>query len=239
MRVRSPSYPAIDLKVAIDRAKILYEKERSSPVPIDVVLQHWGYKKGSGGGMVQVAALKKFGLISDEESGDDRKIRISKLAKDILIPHSETERQEAINRAAHLPSIYQEIHKKYPDGLPSDQTLKAFLIKERNFNDNSIDDFIKVMKATFSFAGVKSDDIMSESEEEKQPKPLDFEKLFRLPKNEMNQHKPERLTLGITLPTDGNVILEVPRKISEDGLTLLKVWIDACWKKLEVSDSQD
>lgn len=243
-RVRSPSYPAIDLKEAIERTDMLYKHERSSQIPVDVVLGHWGYSKGSGAGLVQIAALKKFGLLSEEGSGDDRQVQITKLAKDILIPHSEEERSAAILKAATLPSIYKEILHRYSDGLPSDQTLRAYLVKEREFNDNAIREFIKIMKATFSFANVVPGDIIDDVEDdasgengvEKSKVPTIASIFGQFGK--VNPPKPDRLTLGITLPTDGNVVLEIPRTISEDGLALLKVWIDACWKKLEISDQK-
>ena len=68
-RLRSPGYPLIDLKEAIHKAKILWEKDKSNPIPKKVAYEHLGYQsKGGYAGRI-TAALKHFGLIL-ESRGD-------------------------------------------------------------------------------------------------------------------------------------------------------------------------
>ena len=83
-RERSPSYPAIDLEDALEKARILYEAERRNAASISVMVEHLGHKSGSGLGAVIIAALKKFGLIVDEGSGNRRKVRLSEEALKII-----------------------------------------------------------------------------------------------------------------------------------------------------------
>ena len=40
-RGRSPSYPAIDLKIALQRSYTLYEIERNHATPVETILAHW------------------------------------------------------------------------------------------------------------------------------------------------------------------------------------------------------
>src|SRR5207249_11431587 len=60
---RSPSYPGINLEEAIERAKIIYERERRHETAENTILEHWGYKPKSGAGIMTLAALKAFGLL--------------------------------------------------------------------------------------------------------------------------------------------------------------------------------
>ena len=79
-RHRSPSYPAISIAEAIDRARTLYHAERQSPTPRETVVEHWGYKANSSAGHTTLSALKKYGLIAYEGSGNNRKARLTDLA---------------------------------------------------------------------------------------------------------------------------------------------------------------
>jgi len=46
-RLRSPAYPGINLKLAVNRATELYQQEHTHAAEPDVVLGHWKYAKGS------------------------------------------------------------------------------------------------------------------------------------------------------------------------------------------------
>src|SRR5207247_11067215 len=73
-RVRSPSYPGIDLEEAIKRAQEFYNFEKRSAASIEVAVKHWGFNPNSGGGYVLIAALKAFRLMFDNGSGHARSV---------------------------------------------------------------------------------------------------------------------------------------------------------------------
>src|SRR5689334_3352156 len=81
---RSPSYPGIGLQEAIERARIIYRAENRHSAAIDTILSHWGYRSGSGLGLVVLAALIKFGLLADEGSGKGRHARLTEDALKII-----------------------------------------------------------------------------------------------------------------------------------------------------------
>jgi hypothetical protein len=169
---RSPSYPGIGLQEALSRARTLYEHERQNTAPIDAILHHWGYKPKSGGGLVVVAALKKFGLLADEGSGDARRARLTPLALDILLDPREDspQRQQAIRQAAMAPTIHREILQRYPDGLPSDATLAFFLTREREFTEAGAQDLIGELRGTLVFARMTGNgDSVSRQDEDTPP----------------------------------------------------------------------
>ncbi|HEX8646593.1 MAG TPA: hypothetical protein VF715_06805 [Thermoleophilaceae bacterium] len=153
---RSPSYPSVGLADALDRALVLYQHERDNPAPVDTILGHWGYSPKSGAGLVVVAALKKFGLLADNGSGDTRTGQLTPLALDILLDSREDspERQAKIQQAAQAPTIHREILERHPNGLPSDANLAFYLTRERGFTEGAARDLIAQLRGTLEYAGL-------------------------------------------------------------------------------------
>lgn len=151
---RSPSYPAIDLKSALDRARLLHRAEGKNRAAIDTILAHWGYKPGSGMGMVVAAALKKFGLLVDEGSASTRRARLSDQALRILLDERENsgDRAKLIREAALKPLVYRDLWTRYQGDLPSDATIKHELIFDKGFSERGATEFIGPFRDTIAFA---------------------------------------------------------------------------------------
>lgn len=172
---RSPAYPAIDLKSAIERARQFYSAEKRAAANVRVAAEHWGYKFSSSGGKQVIAALLAFGLMEDEGSGEQRKVRLTDLALRIILddrPDSK-DRDDAISRAAMLPKIHQEILTKWPT-LPSDANLRHYLVLDRKFNENVVSDFIRELRNTILFAKITEYDNISPYFEDKRETPIDL-----------------------------------------------------------------
>ena len=153
-RVRSPSYPALNLETAIERARDIYDNEKRHAAPVAVVAKHWGTTITNSSGLRGIAALKQFGLIVEEGSGDDRHVRLTDRALDILIPQSRNspDQQQAIRDAALSPKIHKKLWDHYRGHLPSDESLKAYLIRQHEFNDTHVQGFVKQIRETVAFA---------------------------------------------------------------------------------------
>src|SRR4051794_11328656 len=82
---RSPSYPNIPLDIALERARVMYREEGRRAVPVPALVVHWGYSPKSSGGLLTVAAMKKFGLLEDQGSAELRKASLTPLAMRILL----------------------------------------------------------------------------------------------------------------------------------------------------------
>lgn len=158
-RGRSPNYPGIDLRQAIERARVLYEQERKNETPASMVLRHWGYMPKSGGGLVVLAALKKFGLLIDQGEGEQRTVKLTPEALDIIEDPRENspDRDQLIRAAALLPPIHKELWEKYEGEFPSDTTFKWQLMKEKAFTDGGAEEFISQFKRTIAFANLTND----------------------------------------------------------------------------------
>lgn len=159
-RERSPSYPAISLAPAVEKAKDLYRVEKGYPTPIDTILKHWGYRPKSGAGLVAVAALLKFGLLEDEGSGSARKAKVTELAQRIIRDTREesADRDRLLREAAFRPQIHQELWERFGSSLPSDSNLQHMLIFEYGFTEGGAAEFIRQFKATIVFARLGDDE---------------------------------------------------------------------------------
>ena len=155
-RTRSPAYPYIALPNALEKAAVLWQVEGRHAAAVNVAMQHWGYKEDSSTGYSCVAALKKFGLVDHEGMGDTRQVKLSGLALTILLdkdPDSDA-RREALQTAALGPRIHAELWERYGTELPSDPSLKRYLVQERGFNEAAVNELLDEYKQTMIFAGL-------------------------------------------------------------------------------------
>jgi hypothetical protein len=152
---RGPSYPFISLQEAIARARKFFDAEGKNAAPVAAAVEHWGYAAKSSGGRQTVAALLQFGLLRDEGSGDTRKVALSKMGLDILLREAGSQEQrEFIANAARQPKLYRELLTNYSGGLPSDATLRHYLIASKDVPSAAVDGLIKNFRATAAFAGL-------------------------------------------------------------------------------------
>ncbi len=154
-RTRSPAYPSIDLRTAVERAGVLWREEGRHPTAVNVAMTHWGYKAESSTGFQTVAALKKFNLVESEGgTGEDRLIKLSPIALTILQEDDAppAERQAALRVAALGPRIHAELWDRFGTELPSSPSLRRFLVMEKAFNESVVDHLIEEYRATMAFA---------------------------------------------------------------------------------------
>lgn len=157
---RSPAYPFVALDLAIDRARAFWAKENRHSARIAVAAGHWGYKGKSSGTLLTVSALKQHGLLEDDGSGAERTVKISELARQIIldeVPDS-PQRVAAIKRSALTPKLYADLWRKWGAALPSDESFRTFLRLDEHFNDAAAQAVLKNYKATLTFAKMAASD---------------------------------------------------------------------------------
>ena len=156
---RSPGYPMMSLEEAIQRANILWDKDKNNPIPLKAVYEHLGYKTEGGYGGRVLAAMKHFGLIY-EKQGD---INLTDEAVDLAIHEASDEKYiETIKKLALKPAIYERIFNDYNGNLPSDSTLKIKLIKDYEFNPDKVNSFLSDFRRTIEYARVDESNIVGE-----------------------------------------------------------------------------
>lgn len=210
-RERSPNYPGIDLGEAIGRAEALRKKEGGRHFfPVKAAFEHWRYRPMSGGGMMRLAALKHFGLLIEQGTGEQRQVRLSDLALRILLDDiaDSPDRLKALQEAALKPTVHAELWEEFGDSLPSDATLRVKLRSERHFTDRAVDQFIQQFRKTIEFAKLAETATIPGHEEEKPP----------LERAEKVTSMPGTRAIEIPLPGPIWATLHAPFPLSETTL---------------------
>lgn len=153
---RSPNYPVVSLRKAVERIQVLYDQYKRHWVPIGVAHVKWTFKAHSGVGNQVVAALRAYGLLDVQGDGDERQIKLSERGYHIIEGHRD--RPELLKAAALNPGLHAELWKMHPQGLPPDDVLAHYLKFNRNFNPDAVDGFIARLRETITFAGLNSSD---------------------------------------------------------------------------------
>jgi len=164
-RTRSPNYPAINLKAAVEKARTIYQSStKRHAVGPEVIGQVWGNKPKSSAFKLALAAMQYFGLLAEAPNGDHKLLKLTPLALDIIadFPAGSDEHREAIQKAALMPKVHAELWSRWGAGLPPDGEIRRYLVRERGFNDNTVGDFIAEYKATLSFAKLTGDGTLEE-----------------------------------------------------------------------------
>lgn len=208
-KVRSPSFPFISLPEALERARVFFDREHRHETEPEVAVRHWGYSPRSSGGNQTLAALRAFGLL---EMAGEGKVRLTERAVRILLDGREEspEREQLLRQAALSPALHSRIWERYKGVLPSDATLRLYLVADEGFNERSVDELIAELKETLEHAGIEA------------PKP---QRLAPPPPPVSMEVDPVVFPL-----LDGNAVeLRIRRKISpeeaEDVRTMFELWL--------------
>lgn len=157
---RSPQYPIVSLQEAINKARLVWEKDYQSELPREVIAEHMGYKSLNGKSLGILSTVGKYGLL--EGRGDQTKV--SDLAVQIFAhDKGEAERADAIQKAAAEPVLFKDIAEKFGSHSPSDQALKSYLIT-RGFTLSATDSVIRSFRDTEQFVKSEVSDYDSETQ---------------------------------------------------------------------------
>jgi hypothetical protein len=127
-KARSPGYPSIGLKEAIERIEADWKQAYQNKISRPVLATHMGYSGLSGKSLGVLSSLGKFGLL--EGRGEEN--WVSDLAVSILAhPPKTKERAEAITAAASMPDLFSDIDKRFQNGNASDQAIRSWLIMQK------------------------------------------------------------------------------------------------------------
>lgn len=167
---RSPDYPGVSLKVAIERAEKVYAKYENHPMPREDVMALWGYSPGSGPGLVSLGALKKFGLLVAHGRGEGSTVSLTEKAFAYFDDEREdqSEREAFIRETALVPTIHQEIFDRYGVS-PKIDVLKHWLKTDKSFTPNGADSLISEYLETMAFAKIGESGTVSEDEGDETP----------------------------------------------------------------------
>lgn len=139
---RSPNYPSLTLREAIERVRKVYDAQHHYPATKDVVAQNLGYGGINGKSLGLIGALKRYALLQ----ADGENLRVSDDAISILeLPEENPERTAALWRAATATPLFNDLYSTYGDKLPKDSLLRHELIK-RKFLPKAADEVIRIYR---------------------------------------------------------------------------------------------
>jgi len=151
-RHRSPNYPTVGLREAVTRVRKLYEADGKAGAPSELAAVHIGFAKPHGQAMSVLAALKKFGLLSEVNG---RWVPSQRAIEILNLPETDERRQRSLRDAALSPEIYRQLVEAHKDtGWPKNDVLESELVTYRNFNPNSVGEFVKELRDSLEFAGL-------------------------------------------------------------------------------------
>jgi hypothetical protein len=226
-KARSPKYPVIGLKDALDKAKKIWDKAGRHEIPIQSLAEYWGISKTSSALIGFSAALVKFGFLQYVSgSGRDKQVKLTPLAIEVLNhPIGSKERELGLKKAVRSPEIYLEILEKYQGQLPDDSVIKPYLLIQKNFNKLTADVFLANFRESISLANYNSSDIFT-------PAPhIDVPVTPSIGQN-LTPVKSSDLTVirELPIPLEGGQTARIPYPISEDDFQILLETLEL-WKK--------
>lgn len=199
-RHRSPGYPTVSLRDAVERVRLFYKEDGKAGAAPELAAKHIGYSTAHGGAFSTLAALKKFGLVEDRAG---RIVTTPRAIEILNLREDDPRSKKALIDAALSPSIYQELIGQFgKHGLPADDTLEAELVAYKNFNPKVVRAFVRDFKDTLEFAGISdlsvlsSDNITSEIEENREPE--------RIMENVVRTNEGTKIKVGPILHPEAN-----------------------------------
>lgn len=151
--MRSPAYPFFGLGEAIKKTRDLWDAQRKGEGHLDSVVHALGYNGRNGASLRAIAALNHFGLTEESGSKDNRRLRLTDLAQDIIhLPDEDEKKLSSLKKAALMPTIHQILWERYQSTLPSDAIIKSFLVRDKSYNESATVDVIKNYRESFNLA---------------------------------------------------------------------------------------
>ncbi len=149
-KLRSRLYPRYDLEDAIKFVQSIH-KLGGNRVSNQAVAVEVGKAVNNSGFTGRVSSAKQFGLLNQEAG----KLSESSLAKEILVPRSESEKAESIKRALSSPDLYKEIISDFAGKiLPDQSTLANRLFHDYRIEEVAKDNAAKNFIRSAQYAGV-------------------------------------------------------------------------------------
>jgi hypothetical protein len=169
-------FPFISLEKALMRAKQLFDGDKSGKaMAVSTAFELWGYSAKSSGAFQTTSALKSYGLIDDEGTNSDRKVKLTAEARKYFLDERDEVRNLMLESFALAPQLFQVLWVKdqWSAGIPADTVARSHLKIERNLNDQSARSLLGIFKENIKFCGLKfSDDENGAVEPEQMPTEL-------------------------------------------------------------------
>jgi len=157
-RDRSPAFPIISLRTAIDRLTAFEKAFGRHQTPVTKVGLAWDMKEtGSQAGQT-LAALKYFGLVQYDGKGNTRKAFITEEGRNYLRMQQDEGKQKLLKQFALNPKEIAKFWSIWGKDRPHDAVCLDSLVIDNEYNKKAAPLFLKVYDDTVAFAGLHPSD---------------------------------------------------------------------------------
>lgn len=147
---RGIKYPADNLESAIDLLSRVKNSLGYGGASREILAEALGYRGISGTSARKIGSLTHYDLVERVGNGA---YRISDLGRRILVPTSDSEKQEAIAEAAKRPALFSALFQKYEDrSLPT--LLPNILTREHGVASSAAEQAANTFRETAEYAGL-------------------------------------------------------------------------------------
>ena len=220
-RERSPSFPFIPLKAAIERLVEFESKFGRQEPPADRAYLAWGMKGYTSQAQQTLAALKSFGLVEYKGGGPKRGVAISDAGRTYLRAQQENVKQAVLKKAASTPKWIAHFWTQWGSEPVPDEIRLDALVLTHKFNENSAPTFLRVYDETIAYAGLSDSD--KPTGEIEPPEDDEMEPGFE-PGLKPSPPKPGVERAEFPLP-EGVVRLEFPASLSTASYEDFEAWV--------------
>lgn len=146
--IRSPSYPSMSLRDAVDAVAKIEGQYRASPVDRTVAAKLIGYSALSGPANKALAALASYGLVERAGKGETR---VTSRARAIIHADNDKERIENLLAAASEPDLFRELRERF-EGIPvpPEDGVVTYLNRQ-GFNPSAVGPAAKAFLQTMAY----------------------------------------------------------------------------------------
>jgi hypothetical protein len=142
--IPAAEFPIVSLRQAIDRLASIYRADEAEALTASDAAKRLGFGELSGPARRVIRALLDYGLV--EESTGQR-LRMTRLARQLLNAASEFERDKALVDAADRPPLFQELARTFRDRRPDDAELMRYL-GDRHLAREAAEDALRIYHRT-------------------------------------------------------------------------------------------
>lgn len=233
--IRSPSYPNMSLRNAVEAVGKIEKLYRSSPVDRTQAAKLIGYTSLSGPANKSLAALAAFGLLDRAGKGETR---VTERARDILHAATEDERKSRLFEAAMEPALFRELRERFASvSVPPMDGVITYLNRQ-GFNPTAVrpaaNAFLQTLSYLEEIGATNSHGATPQNPDDSgtTPEPEDPMTPPDAPQKPISPQKPGMLQEVFNLD-EGPVTLSFPANLSSISYEDLKDRLDLLLRQLK------
>ncbi len=165
-RERSPSFPFIPIRVAVDRLIAFEQYFRRHPTPTNKAGLAWDMRKTSSQADQTLAAMRSYGFIGYEGTRASRVAKLTDEGRKFIRTQQDSVKKQILRQCALRPKIIRKYWATWGADRPHDAVALDQLY-DAGFSDVGAVKFLKIYDDTIAYAGLTdSDKIDIENEDQ-------------------------------------------------------------------------